>query len=430
METMSDMAQFHYKAVDRSGSHVSGMIDAQNRKAAVAVLTEKGQFVLDLGEGGAGVAVASPESRTQGLDLKVPHRAMPFTAARVRTRDVVAMTNQLSTALRAGLPMMACLTLLRDQQKRPGLRKMMDDLVESVSSGQSLSEAMASHGEVFGPLYLSMIRVGETGGILDQTTSQLSQILTREEKLKASLKNAAAYPIFVLCLGMISVMIIVTWVLPGIMSNLDVAQSLLPWPTRILMSFSHLTRGLLTTGQGWLVLGAVVFGVWRLARWTRSAGRVMWDDFKLKIPVLGTVVRTIAVGRFARTLGSLTKGGVTILEALKVVRDTLGNEVLARQIDIVAEEVKRGEPLAKPLDRSGSFPPLLIQVVAVGEQTGRLDELLLNAAETFDEEADSAISRFISIFPPILIVIMAVIVGFIIVATLLPMITMQLQAVG
>jgi type II secretory pathway component PulF len=159
----------------------------------------------------------------------------------------------------------------------------------------------------------------------------------------------------------------------------------------------------------------------------RSEGRVTWDAFKLRVPILGSVLRTIAVGRFARTLGALTKGGVTILEALGVVRDTLGNEWLAREIDEVTEKVKTGTSLASPLSSSGHFPPLLVQIVSIGEQTGRLDELLLNAAETFDGEADAAITRFVAIFPAVLILLLALIIGFIIAATLLPVVTMSLS---
>jgi type II secretory pathway component PulF len=167
-------------------------------------------------------------------------------------------------------------------------------------------------------------------------------------------------------------------------------------------------------------------GLYYLRAWAKSRGRIKWDAFKLKIPVLGSVLRTIAVGRFARTLGALTKGGVTILESLGVVRDTLGNELLAREIDEVTEQVKSGTSMAGPLSSSGHFPPLLVQIVSVGEQTGKLDELLLNAADTFDEEADAAINRFVAIFPAVLILLLALVIGFIIAATLLPIVMMQL----
>ena len=162
-------------------------------------------------------------------------------------------------------------------------------------------------------------------------------------------------------------------------------------------------------------------------RWTKTKGKFQWDSFKLRIPILGSVLRTIAVGRFARTLGALTRGGVTILEALSVVRDTLGNELLGREIDTVAEKVKRGESLAEPLGESGYFPPLLVQITSIGEETGKLDEMLLNAAETFDSEADAALNRFMAIFPALLILLLAIVIGFIIAATLLPIVMMSLS---
>jgi type II secretory pathway component PulF len=286
---------------------------------------------------------------------------------------------------------------------------------------------MAEHKE-FGPLYLSMIRVGETGGILEETSAQLASILGREEKIKTNMKNASAYPIFVLFMGLASAIVIVVGILPKILGTVDIPMAAMPLPTRILMDVSGFARVLFMTVPGWVCLAAALAALYMLRRWTQTAGRLEWDTFRLKIPVLGPVLRTIAVGRFARTLGALTEGGVTILEALGVVRDTLGNELLAREIDEVAEKVKRGEALADPLEASGYFPPLLVQIVAIGEQTGKLDELLLNAAETFDTDADAAINRFMAIFPALLILILAVVIGFIIAAALLPIVTMSLSA--
>jgi len=349
-----------------------------------------------------------------------------FGAHKIKSKDILAMTSQLSTALRAGLPLLNGLKVIRDQQHKIGMRELLDELAKSVSSGQSLSEAMAGHGRIFSPLYLSMVRVGETGGILEQTTAQLAEILGRDEKIKTSMKNASAYPIFVLSLGFLSVVVILTWILPHILATISGGLAALPWPTRVLMALSGFIRVTLTTFYGWLVIAAIAAGLYLLRRWTRTKGRVGWDAFKLRLPVLGSVLRTIAVGRFARTLGALTRGGVTILEALGVVRDTLGNELLAREIDAVAEKVKAGASLAGPLDASGYFPPLLVQIVSIGEQTGRLDELLLNAADTFDAEADSAITRFLAIFPAVLILLLALVIGFIIAATLLPIIVMEL----
>ncbi len=419
------MSQFSYKAVDRGGGHVKGTIEAIDRRSAVAVLADKGHFVTDLFDKDNGPSVKSHAQSGEKASLDLS-RFLRFGSRKVSSKDVLAMTTQLSTALQAGLPLLNGLELILEQQHKPGMREMLGDLVNAVSSGQSLSEAMEKHEKVFNPLYLSMIRVGETGGILEHTSAQLAGILTRDEKIKTNMKNASAYPIFVLCIGLASVVIIITWILPTIIGTISETGALLPLPTRILMGMSRFSRALFTEFWGWIFMGLIVAGLCYLSRWTKTAGKIKWDAFKLRIPVLGSVLRTIAVGRFARTLGALTKGGVIILEALSVVRDTLGNELLGREIDVVAEKVKRGESLAGPLSESGYFPPLLVQIVSIGEQTGKLDELLLNAAETFDSEADSAINRFMAIFPALLILLLALVIGFIIVATLLPIIVMTI----
>jgi type II secretory pathway component PulF len=419
------LGQYSYKGVDGAGGHVTGSIEAADRRSAVASLAEKGHFVTDLAE------EARAAGAERGLDaVRDLGRYLRFGSGRVTSKDILATTTQLSTALRAGLPLLNGLELIREQQSKGCMKELLGDLVQGVSSGQALSEVMANHERVFSPLYLSMVRVGETGGILEQTTSQLAGILTRDEKIKTSMKNASAYPIFVLCLGLASVVIIVTWIIPGILDTLSGGIASLPLPTQILLGASRLTKGLFTTVPGLISIGAAIGAAFYLYRWTRGRGRFKWDDFKLRVPILGAVLKTISVGRFARTLGALTQGGVTILEALAVVRDTLGNEVLGREIDVVAEKVKRGESLADPLRESGLFPPLLVQIVSIGEQTGKLDELLLNAAETFDTDADAAITRFMSIFPAVLILLLAVIIGFIIVATLLPIFLMGISSVG
>jgi len=416
------VGEFSYKAVDQGGAHVAGSVEATDRRSAVAALTERGHFVMELIEKG------QQGEKAGGGAAPVELPSLPsLGGSRVTSKDILAVTTQFSTAVRAGLPLLNCLELIRKQQRKPGMRRVFDHLVESVNSGHSLSEALAEHKE-FSPLYLSMIRVGETGGILEETSTQLASILGREEKIKTNMKNASAYPIFVLFVGLVSAIVIVVGILPKILGTVDMPVSAMPLPTRMLMSISGLARSLFMTVPGWVCLAAIVAGFYALWRWTRTAGRLEWDTFRLKIPILGSVLRTIAVGRFARTLGALTEGGVTILEALAVVRDTLGNELLAREIDAVAEKVKRGEALADPLEASGYFPPLLVQIVAIGEQTGKLDELLLNAAETFDTDADAAINRFMAIFPALLILILAVVIGFIIAAALLPIVTMSLNA--
>jgi type II secretory pathway component PulF len=411
---------FTYKAVNRAGGHITGTIEAADRKGAVDGLLEKGQFVIELAEG-------KSASDDESGDIASPNLTgfIKFGARRIKGKDILAMTSQLSAALRAGLPLLNALEIICEQQHKIAMRDMLGGLVESVSSGESLSEAMAKYENIFNPLYLSMIRVGETGGILEETTAQLMGILERDEKIKTSMKNASAYPIFVLSLGIVSVIVIITWILPNILDTISGGEMVLPWPTKVLLALSSFLKT-----YGWLV-AVVIAVIWvYLAKWTKTKGRIQWDTFKLRIPILGSVLRTIAVGRFARTLGALTKGGVSILESLSIVRDTLGNELLGRGIDDVAENVKAGTSLAEPLAQSGYFPPLLVQIISIGEQTGELDMLLLNAADTFDGEADAAITKFIAIFPAVLILLLALVIGFIIAATLLPIVIMELGGAG
>ncbi|MCX5638543.1 MAG: type II secretion system F family protein [Planctomycetota bacterium] len=412
------MGWFSYKAVDKGGAHVTGTIEAADRKGAVVALADRGQLVMELAE-----AAGAEGGKKAALDFS---RRLTLGVGRVSSKDILAITTQLATALRAGLPLLNGLELIRDQQHKPAMREILERIAKAVRTGESLSEAMGKYPKVFSPLYLSMIRVGETGGLLEATSTQLAAILGRDEKVKASVKNASAYPIFVLCLGLVSVTIVITWILPKILATITGGVAVLPWPTRILLGLSGFIKALFTSFFGWVSIVVIVAGLVYGVRWMRGEGKIKWDAFKLRIPILGSVLRTIAVGRFARTLGALTKGGVTILEALSVVRDTLGNELLGREIDTVAEKVARGESLGGPLGESGYFPPLLVQIVSIGEQTGKLDELLLNAADSFDADADSAISRFMEIFPAILILLLALVIGFIIAATLLPIVVMEL----
>lgn len=413
------MAEFFYKGFDGGGAAVSGSVEAGDRKDAIAEISRRRHLVTELREGV--VKGSCEDSMSGGV---VERLGEFFSAEMVSGKDILGCTNQLCAALRAGLPLLDGLKIIYNQQHKKVMRRIFGDLVLKVSGGASFSEALAEQkvrgNRVFSDLYVSMVRVGETSGMLDETMSELVGILGREEKIKTSMKNASAYPLFVLVLGIVSVVVIVTWILPKILMTLVGSDVILPLPTRMLLGISEFVKI-----YGIFVLLAMVGGGIVFGKWKNGGGRMAWDVFKLRVPVLGGVLRSIAVGRFARTLGAMTKGGVSILESLRVVKGALGNEVLSREIEEVTEKVKGGATLAEPLENSGYFPPLLIQIVSVGEQTGALDELLLNAADTFDEEADSAINRFMAVFPALLILILAVIVAFIILATLLPIFTMS-----
>ncbi len=411
------MSRFSYKAITATGERIAGTIESVDKKNAVVNLADNGQYVTEL------IEQSGTFAAMEGLGKAAVQVStlLQIGSRKITGKDILAVTGQLSAALNAGLPLLNALNIIHKQQHKRAMKEMFSEITHSVSSGKSLSDAMAEHKKVFSPLYLSMIRVGETGGILEKTMAQLTLILAREEKIKSNMRNASVYPVFVLTIGLASVAVIITWILPKILATISGGYEVLPLPTKLLLWMSDFLKN-----WGILLLIALTAGFYLFRKWIKQSGKRAWDTFKLKIPILGSVLRTIAVGRFARTLGALTKGGVTILEALSIVRDTLGNELLAKDIDHVAEKVKSGTSLAEPLERAGVFPPLLVQIVSVGEQTGELDELLLEAGKTFEEEADAAIAKFMAIFPAILILILALIIGFIIAATLLPIVMMEL----
>ena len=405
------MARFSYKGVDKKGESISGVIESVDRKCAVAELTAKGCFASEITEFSEALKVSSASI----ID------SIKFGSSKVSSKDILAITTQMSTAISAGLPLLNALEIIEAQQHKPQMKELLGYLAKSVSSGDSLSDAMAKRENIFSKLYISMVRVGETGGILDQTMKQLASLLAREEKIKTSMTNAMIYPVVLLVAGIIAVVILLTAVMPKMINTLGVSPQLLPLPTKIVMGASGFF-----THYYWAIVPAIAVMVISYVRWKNSSdGRLKLDTYKLKAPILGSVLTKIAVGRFARTLGALTTCGITILQALGVVRDTLGNEFLAGEIDEVSSKVSVGESLATPLSSSGHFPPLLVQLVSLGEQTGKLDELLLNAADTFDEDADSAINRFVTIFPILIIVLVALLIGFIIVAMIMPIMTMD-----
>lgn len=409
------MAQFFYKAVDSQGRDINGSIDATDRRSAVAALADNGHFVTELAEG----TLEHNAAQQPGLSLA---KIIPFAPGRIRGKEVLTMTSHLATALHAGLPLFNALEIIRQGHKPGPLRELLGELSEAVSAGKSLSEAMEEHRDVFSQLYISMVRVGETGGILEQTLSELSKLMEREEKIRSRMITAATYPAIVLIIGLLSAFVVVTWIMPAILDAIAGGMVVLPLPTRMLLALSEFIKQF-----GWLVFIIIAAAAYWFMRFRNTAqGRLKIDSWKLRMPIVGSVLRSIAVGRFARTLGALTKCGITIIEALNVVRDTLGNEVLAKKIDTVTEEIRTGHSLAEPLGKVGDFPPLLVQIVSIGEETGKLDELLLNAADTFDSQADEAIERFMQIFPVLLILFLGAVIGFIIAATLLPILTMGL----
>jgi len=413
------MSVFHYKAIDRTGRSVQGRIEADSTAAATQILAEQGRFGSEL-TSAEEIEQKSSFSATLS-EIKISRRL------KLNSKDRCEFISQTATALQAQLPILTALKVVGQQNPRPAIKQLAHELSAIISSGESLSYAMSQYPRTFGQLHLSMVSVGEKSGKLEQTLGHLAELIERELETRTEILTASMYPIFVLCLGLVSVAIVVTWILPQILTTLVVDVGVLPWPTRVILQISDFFRstyGLLTVG--FLLTGLLLL----IHAGNTVAGRYFCDSMKLKIPMLRTLTAKWAISRFARTLGTLSNSGVHIIEALQIVRNCLGNEVLAREVERVTRDVRTGSSLAGALRKSGSFPPLLIQTVAVGEETGELAEQLLHAALAFDKDTSVAVKRFMAIFPAILITLLALVIGFIVAATLLPIVQIQTALPG
>lgn len=402
------MKDFQYEGVNQSGGNVSGRLTATDKGAAIATLAERGHFVTLIHP-----ANAEPEIKNRTA-LFAPSR-------RVSSRETLEILSQLSAALKAGLPLLSGLRTIREQQKKPATCDLLDELIADIQQGRSFSDAMRARPDCFRKLACAMVQVGEVGGILPDTMKRLVRILKREEKIKSNIKVALSYPTFVLCIGLASVTFILAFIMPRVLGALGDAI-LLPWPTRILLWMSDAIRG-----WGWLLAVALIAAFFLMRRGLQHHDiRMKIDGYMLRVPLLGQMIIAVSVGRFSRTLGALCKGGVSMIESLVVVRDTLDNRVLARKIDHVTEKVKTGDSLSGALASSGFFPPLLIQVTSMGEQTGDLADLLFDGADTFEEQADARIEKCMAILPGLLMVALFAVIGFIVLAVLLPIMGMDL----
>ena len=335
----------------------------------------------------------------------------------------MTLLNQMAVGLSAGLPLVSALRVVEEQAESDAVRGLVRRLADAVTSGKALSEAMDDERRTFDTMQISMVRAGETAGVLDEIMASLAGFAERDLELREKLRAAAIYPLMVVGLGFLSILVILIFILPRIMGVVGETGAQLPLPTRILMGITDTLRSPLGIVMGVVSL-AVAVALWR---WFRTPGGTLWlDTFKLKLPLIGPATRRVAVSRFARTLGTLSSAGVRITEALPIVRDTLGNELLARHVDHAAHEIARGAGIADELKASGQFPPMLIQVIAMGEKTGRLDELLMQTATSYDKETAAALARVMAVVPVLFILGLALVVAFILAAALLPIIGMDL----
>ena len=396
------MAQFEYTAKNAtSGQILKGTMDVPTRDEVIAFI-RKNRMIL----------VSVREAPTQ-LSFKLP-------GGGVKTRDVVIFTRQFSTMINAGLPLVQSLSILAQQTENKTLKDITKAVVYDVEAGNTLADALAKHPKAFSGLYVNMVAAGEAGGILDTILMRLATFLEKNDALVRKVKGAMVYPAVIITVAIIAVAVLLVFVIPTFSSMFASVNMELPLPTRIVIGASDM----LTRFWWAILLGAVLLVLGFRSYYNTPNGRKNIDGLLLRAPVLGDLLRKSAVSRFTRTLGTLISSGVSILDGLEITAKTAGNRVVHDAVMQSRQSIAGGETIAGPLQASGVFPPMVISMISVGEQTGGLDEMLTKIADFYDAEVDVAVSALLSLMEPVMIVVLGVIVGGMVVAMYLPIFDM------
>jgi general secretion pathway protein F len=408
---------FEYTGLTEAGKAVRGIRDAESSKALRSVLRKDGVYLTEARPAEAG-AVAG-EQKT-GLAREVDVGAMlGFTG--VSAQDLAIATRQLATLIGAGIPLVEALTALVDQIEQPRLKKIMGVIKQKVNEGSSLADALKEHPKVFTDLYVNMIRAGESSGALDVVLVRLADFTEAQAQLRNKIIGAMLYPAIMVVVGIAIVSILFVVVIPKVTKIFEDMQVTLPWTTQILIAVSSFARD-----YWYAILVAVPLLVWGVRSWVKTArGRAWWDRTQLRAPVFGELIRMLAISRFAKTLATLLASGVPLLTAMDIVKNIVANTLLADVIDKARDAIREGESIAAPLKRSGQFPPLVYHMIAIGEKSGQLEEMLQNVAKSYESQVEMRVAALTSLLEPVMIVAMGGGVAFIVFSILMPI--MQLN---
>lgn len=387
------MAIFSYRATTIDGTVVEGAIEASDEKSALERIKNTGVIPLK---------IYTPE---EGIKKKFSFRSS--------RGDLLTFTTELSALLGAGLPLDRSLNILSDISESKEMKNIIQSILRSIREGSSFSDALQKHTKVFPQLYINMVRAGEAGGVLDVVLDKLNEFLESSKELKEHIKSVMIYPTILVITSGLSIIVLLTYVLPKFSVIFDELGSSIPLPTQIVLAMSNALKS-----YWWIIVLGTIGGWVIFKQYTKSsAGRYKWDIFKLRIT--GEIIRKLETARFCRTLGTLLKSGVPLLQALNNARDVISNQVIASSIEGVSEGVKQGKGIALPLSNADVFPPLAISMIKVGEETGQLDTMLMRVAVTYEKSLNTAIKRFISLLEPVMIVSMGLIIGFIVFSMLM-----------
>lgn len=397
------MAEYTYKALDAQGEARTGVIEAETEAHAITTLREQGWVPLK---------VDAPRGGMLRASLNIPG-----ITDRIKLKDVAVGSRQLATMIDAGLPLMRALTVLADQTQNAQLAKTWVNVRDEVQAGSTFSAALAKYPKAFTPLYVAVIRAGEAGGSLDVVLLRLADTLEKQVNLRNKIRSAMTYPVMVAIMVFAILVGILLFIVPTFQQLYVDLQGQLPLPTTLLIVASNVTRRFFP----FLAVAFVAAG-FALKRYVGTErGRRQWDAFKLKVPIFGELFRKVAMSRMSRTLGTLLRSGVPVLQSLEITRATVGNTVVADAIEDVESSVRQGESLARPLTRHKVIPPMVVQMLAVGEETGAVDNMLEKVATFYDSEVDATVDALTSLIEPILIVILGGVVGGILISLYLPM---------
>lgn len=420
------MPKYKFVAVDQKGKEYTGNLEATDEAGAEAKLKEKGLFptsVTPAGTGGAKTkkSASKGKKKTAGTSTNLQKEIqMPAFFQKVSPKQLMSFTRQLATLVNAGLPLVRGLQVLGRQEKNPLLKKSLAEMSDAIESGSNFAEALVQHPKIFDKLYVNMVKAGEVGGVLDKVLISLAEFMEKVQKIKNKVKGAMTYPIVVLSLAMMILAFLMIFIIPKfekIFADIMGGKQL-PWLTRQVVAFSE---NFVVIGPG-LIVGGILLAVGLKFAKKTPKGAYAIDWTKLHMPLFGSLFMKSAIGRFTRTLGELMDSGVPVLQALTIVGETSGNAVVEAAVHEVHDAVKEGENIAPTLESTKIFPPMVISMVEVGEETGELPQMLRRIADNFDDEVDNAVAGLTSVIEPLLIVMLALIVGVIVISLFLPLI--------
>jgi general secretion pathway protein F len=396
------MPKYIYKAADQAGRIIEGTMEARSEKMVIDRLQTSGYIPIKIN--------IPQETPFPTLDLS----RISF-GRKVADKDLLIFTQQLSTLIKAGLQLDRSLEILQELTENKKLQAIIADLLRDVRGGKSFADALASYPQIFPNIYLNMIKAGEAGGIMDLVLDRLTDFLERSKELKDYIFSAILYPTLLFLISIGSLMVLLGFVVPKLAKIFSDMGQNLPIMTQILLSISYFIRS-----YWWLIFGVIGTGYFLAWRYLKSPeGKLQWDQFKLKLGIVGRLIQKAEIASFTRTLGTLMASGVPILTSLNIAKDVSGNEFLARSISQIRSRLKEGERIGYLLQQNGFFPPLAVHMITIGDETGRLEEMLIKLAEIYDNEVKNAIKRLISLLEPAMILVMGLIVGTIVISMLM-----------